>query len=405
MKIAYVTSFDVQDRADWARRLAGFGAAGYYFTRALERLGVRIAYVGPLYTKRQRLGTLKRRFYRRVLGTRYHPDLATSVYRSYARQVSRKLATLDVDIVLSQESGAIAYLDCAQPVVVWTDAPYAATIGAYDFVTGLCGETRRALQRMERAAVGRSALVMYASDWAAQAAMRAYGVDGTRVKVVPWGANLDVHPSRDEVERFIEARPQSPCKLVFCGLDWERKQGALTVAIAEALNRRGLVTELTLVGATPPRAAGLPPFVKRLGFIDMGTVEGRRRIDQAIAEAHFMLLPSRAETFGHVLGEASAFGVPCLVAAVGGMPTAIRDGLNGHLYPVDAGADVYADDILRLMQGRQRYRALARTSFDEFESRLSYDAVARTARALMEPLVRGDSRPPSIDAGRSAVGR
>jgi len=271
--------------------------------------------------------------------------------------------------------------------VVWTAAPYAATIGSYDFATGLCGETRRALVRMERAALRRSSLVMYASDWAARAAMDHYGVDETRVKVVPWGANLDVHPSLQDVERSIQARPQSPCRLVFCGLDWERKRGDLTIAIAATLNRRGVSTELTLIGATPPSAAALPPFVKCLGFIDMSTVEGRQRIDRAISAAHFMLLPSRAETFGHVLCEANAFGVPCLATAVGGIPTAIRDGVNGRLYPVDAGADAYVDDIVSLMRDPDVYRRLARTSFAEIQSRLSYDATARAVRALVEPLL------------------
>ena len=145
-----------------------------------------------------------------------------------------------------------------------------------------------------------------------------------------------------------------------------------------------------LIGATPPSAAGLPPFVKCLGFIDMSTAEGRRRIDQAISAAHFMLLPSRAETFGHVLCEANAFGVPCLATAVGGIPTAIRDGVNGRLYPVDAGADAYADDIASLMRDPDVYRTLALTSFAEFQSRLSYDATARTVRTLIEPLLPRD---------------
>ena len=119
----------------------------------------------------------------------------------------------------------------------------------------------------------------------------------------------------------------------------------------------------------------------------MATVDGRRQIDAFhLPGEYFGLLPSRAETFGHVLCEANAFGVPCLAAAVGGIPTAIRDGVNGRLYPVDAGADAYADDIASLMRDRDAYRALTRTSFAEFEARLSYDAAARTARALLEPL-------------------
>ena len=386
MKLAYVTTYDVNDRPAWARTLAGFGAAGYYFTRALERQGVEIVYLGSLRVERSTFGTLKRHFYGRVLGQRYHADLATAVYRSYAQQVAARLRDLDVDLVLSQESGAIAYLGGTQPVALWTDAPYAAVMGSYDFATGLCRETRRALVHMERAAVGRAALVMYASEWAAEAAKRSYGLDDAKVHVVPWGANLDRHPAPNEVERLIEARPPSPCRLVFCGLDWERKRGDLTIAIAETLNRRGIPTELTLIGTRLPPGTTLPSFVTPVGFVDVATSEGRRQIDAVIARAHFLLLPSRAETFGHVLCEANAFGVPCLASAVGGIPTAIRHGVNGRLHAAVASAEAYADDIESFMRDREAYRALARSSFAEFQARLSYDAAATAVRALIEPL-------------------
>ena len=54
--------------------------------------------------------------------------------RDYARQIARQLAKLDVDIVFSPQSPnsqPIAYLDCRQPIVTWTDAPWAAVVDFY----------------------------------------------------------------------------------------------------------------------------------------------------------------------------------------------------------------------------------------------------------------------------------
>src|SRR5207249_4862281 len=263
-------TYDVHDRPEWARTLAG-GRSG----RVLLHSGAR-APGSPDQLRGAAAG--------RAPEAR-HPEAAPVPSRARAalpcrsrddglpqlRSAGRAEAAHPGRGARAEpgERRRFAYLEGAHPVAVWTDAPYAAVIGSYDFATRLCGETRRALVRMERAAVRRASLVMYASEWAARAAMRHYGLDDTRVKVVPWGANLDVHPSLPEVESLVEARPLSPCRLVFCGLDWERKRGGLTVAIAETLNRRGVPTELSLIGATPPSAATLPPFVKCLGFVDM----------------------------------------------------------------------------------------------------------------------------------------
>jgi glycosyltransferase involved in cell wall biosynthesis len=231
---------------------------------------------------------------------------------------------------------------------------------------------------------------MYASDWAAQAAVERYRPDPDKVRVVPWGANLDDYPSSAEIERLVRARPVDRCRLLFCGLDSEdRKRGGLCVEIAAELNRRGLPTELTLIGSRPTGLRAWPDFVDFVGFVDKSTVEGRARLAGALAAAHFLLFPSRAETFGHVLGEANAFGVPCLASQTGGIPTAIRDGVNGKLFALEAGASDYCDAITAHLRDVPGYHELARSAYAEFRSRLNYDAAARTALALLEARLAG----------------
>ena len=80
-------------------------------------------------------------------------------------------------------------------------------------------------------------------------------------------------------------------------------------------------------------------------------------------------------------------GVPNLATRVGGIPTIVRDGKNGVLFPPD-DAPSMADVVLDLMRDYGRYRELAFSSFAEYQSRLNWDVIGRQVKALLEGLVR-----------------
>ena len=100
-------------------------------------------------------------------------------------------------------------------------------------------------------------------------------------------------------------------------------------------------------------------------------------------EAHFFLLPTRWEPFGHVFTEAAAFGVPSIATQVGGVPTAVHDGVSGKLLPLAAEADDYADLIFGLLDDTARYRKLATTSFAEYESTFAWPVVVAQLKRLL----------------------
>jgi D-inositol-3-phosphate glycosyltransferase len=72
------------------------------------------------------------------------------------------------------------------------------------------------------------------------------------------------------------------------------------------------------------------------------------------AAATLVAVPSYNESFGLVAAEAQATGTPVLAAAVGGLPTVVRDGVSGLLVPTHLARDwaaairrVIADPELR----------------------------------------------------------
>ena len=385
LRIALATFYD-------ARGSNRFAAKMTYRLRALERQADALEYLGPLRSGMHRPVQLaKWLFYRHVQGKRYLHSRDAGLIASFGRQLARKLANSEADIVLSLEapsSQPIAYLDCRQPIVMWSDATFAGTMDTHPtlFRERLCTESLRDALANERAALARCRLAVYLSDWAAESALRHYGLDPAKVRVVPGGANLDAGLDPAEVETVIASRPGDRCSLLFVAQRWQDKGGELAIEVARALNQSGLPTTLTVVGARPEYDA-LPPFVHSAGMLRKSVPQELARLTATLRQAHFLILPTRAEAFGFVFCEASAYAVPSLATRVGGVPTAVVAGRNGQLFSLDAGPDAYCAYVDDMLRRPARYRELARSSFNEYATRLNWDAAAAAMRRHMLELL------------------
>lgn len=389
MRVGCVTTYDARD----ARV---FGGRGYQLCRALERQMNDFAYLGPLRWPKAftLLAKAKMQWYRLILGRpAYYPERDTILLRSYARQVSSKLDRTQVDLIISPMSlgsQPIAYLDCRQPIVIWTDA---TLVGAMELYPELgqeyvCRETVRDGLRNERAALENCSLAIYTSDWAARSALDNYPIEPSKVKVVPFGANLECDRSLEDIRALVNTRSTSRCKLIFVGGDWQRKGGEITAAVTRRLIETGLDAELTVVGCRPVLQGLAPGSFKVLGHIDKSTKEGSNRLDALMAESHFLILPTRADASPYVICEANSFGVPALVTDVGGVSTVVRDGLNGRTFSLDSSIDEYCATISELFRDHSAYGELALSSFHEFQSRLNWPVAAAAVKKLAERLAR-----------------
>jgi glycosyltransferase involved in cell wall biosynthesis len=129
------------------------------------------------------------------------------------------------------------------------------------------------------------------------------------------------------------------------------------------------------------------------GFVDKSTEWGRAELQSLFAESHFLILPSEAECYGLVLCEANAYGVPCLASSVGGIPTIIRNGVNGRLFDDRNDGSSFAQFVLSVFGDHVRYQALAHTSYEEYRARLNWQVSGARVRELLEGLtVSADAR-------------
>jgi glycosyltransferase involved in cell wall biosynthesis len=262
--------------------------------------------------------------------------------------------------------------------------------------------SQRQIEAVGRGAVNAVSLAIYASDWAANSAREAYGVAAERVAVVPFGANLERLPPLAHVNTAIAERPSGICRLLWVGVDWQRKGGPLTVAIAQALHDAGVNVELTLVGCEPPERHLLPPWVRVEGFISKREPAGEARLAALFTQAHFLVMPSNAEAYGLVYAEAAAFGVPAVAIRTGGVPTIVLDGETGLLEDPASEAGHYAARMLALSEDRARYERMAHAARRRAEERLNWDVAGKNVLTLMSGLI--ERREPTSETRRGARG-
>lgn len=380
MRIAYTTTFDARDVHNWS-------GTPFHMSHALTNAGMEIDYIGSLKRKLPPFFKIRQAWQKYIGNQRESPRFNLTAAKYYSQQIAKKLQQFKVDAIVSPLINPIAYLDSKQPIVLWTDALYAALLGFYPPFNYHSARTIHQGNKMTTECLARCKLAIFSSDWAANSALELYGASREKVRVVPFGANIDSYPSLTEIRENIHQRATDKIKLLFLAKSWERKGGDVVLAVADALHQAGHAIELTIVGYQPPNLNPVPSYVKCLGFISKHTPEGKNRLRQLLAETHFLFVPSRAEAYGIVFCEANAFGVPCLTTCVGGIGTVVKNNVNGMTFGLDASIATYCDYIVNLMHDRKRYEELAFSSYHEFETRLNWKVAAASVKRMIEEVL------------------
>ncbi len=376
MRIAYTTIFDANDVHNWS-------GTPYYMSRAFNSDDTQVEYIGNLERKLPPFFKLKQAYKKFICGQRESPRFNIVAAKHYSEQTAKKLEAMSVDAIVSPLINPIAYLDTKKPVVLWTDALYASLLGFYSPFSAHSASTIAEGNQVTNACLSRCDLAIFSSEWAANSARELYGVSREKVKVVPFGANIETWPTPSEIETIIARRAKDKIKLLFLAKSWERKGGDVVLEVARTLHEAGYPVELTVVGYQPPGITTPPPYLRCLGYISKHTPEGSARIRELLAETHFLFVPSRAEAYGIVFCEANAFAVPCLTTYVGGIGTIVKDNINGMTFGLDASIQSYCEYITNLMHERARYDEMAKASYHEFITRLNWPAVTNQVKQLI----------------------
>ena len=206
-------------------------------------------------------------------------------------------------------------------------------------------------------------------------------------------------PNGVPVEKYAPAleAPKVPGRILFVGRAERRKGLGVLLQAFTLLRRRLPHASLVIAGATRRQVletdrngSGLP--------VDLGGVEALGWVDDDVkiaqlAAAEVSCAPSlAAESFGIVLAEAMAAGVPVVASDLPGYRAVLRDGRAGRLTP-PGDPVALADALYALLEDEEERRRLAAAgsaaAAELSWSRITGSIIVAYEEALAAPRVRG----------------
>ena len=189
-----------------------------------------------------------------------------------------------------------------------------------------------------------------------------HGLDPVKLKILPRGLDTELfHPARREsafFERF--GAINGDVRLLYVGRISREKDLDLLAAAYRRLRDEGLPVQLFIVGHGPYSEA----FAKSLPEAFFTGYLSGNELATAYASADIFVFPSTTDTFGNVILEAQACGVPVVVSDSGGPKELVEDEANG-LITKSHDVDDFARAIRALVTNpalRGRMGELARNS-------------------------------------------
>lgn len=399
MKIIFVTIYDARDIRNWS-------GIPYYMAKGFIEAGIEVEFIGDLkslpdkYLKFRIRNLIYNRLLKGRLG-KYISFYEPKNLELIASQVKKRINKIDGDVIFSPGTIPIAYLDTDKPIVLWTDATFAVMKNYYEGFKSLNKRTVKNGNLYEKNALNRSSLAIYSSEWAANSVIKDYGADPSKVKIIPFGSNIDCKRTVADIVANNNRKSKSICKLLFVGQDWERKGGETAVNVAKYLNEKFIKTELTIVGCTPPEGTILPDFVHVVGFIDKSNKEGENLINTLYSENHFFILPTVAECTPVVFSEANSFGLPVITTNTGGISSIIKNDINGRMFGKEIYIPSCAKYISEAFEDYDHYKSYSLTSFNEYFTKLNWKVSINKCISYMENLEKHNQEKLPVELYRS----
>jgi glycosyltransferase involved in cell wall biosynthesis len=229
-------------------------------------------------------------------------------------------------------------------------------------------------------------LVFSLSEFSKRNISQAYLIPLSRIKVIYGGVDETFLLNRgNKKERGIFS-------LLFCGrLAGRKKQNQkgldiLLKAMPHILKEHDVV--LNIIGDGPlleyykrlSKELAIDKHVRFLGFIEYS------KMPEYYSASDLFVFPSRRESFGLVLAEAMASGLPVVSTNVTAIPEVIKDGETGILVPPN-DPEKFAKAVNSLLNDPQRMREMGIKGRERVKEYFTWDKVAERAIRYFEEIL------------------
>lgn len=292
----------------------------------------------------------------------YSLELTDFMSRQYAKHTDMDtLKKMDI-LFAPMAAPFVANLPTDKKIVYLSDATFNSLHGYYDVYSNFMQFNIRQANEIERKTLGKSDQIITTSEWAKKSMINDYGVPAEKINILEFGANVY------QKDLQFERKPSDKLRILFLGVEWDRKGGNLAIDTINALNEKlGIPAVLRIVGVATPERFHNNPYIEMVGFLNKNKPEDYQRLMYNLQQSDILLLPTQAETAGIAFSEASAFGLPIFTHNTGGIGNYVLDGVNGYKLELGSTGTDFAESIAALLasgkipQFQEQARELYRT--------------------------------------------
>jgi len=362
LRFAYLSADDPRNKKVWS-------GTHYSIYRAISSFG-NVEILGPYNPNiRTFLSRALNQVSLLLTGKRISYRHSTFISKGYAQHFENKLKNKNIDFILAPSASCeIAFLKTKIPIIYLTDGTFAGCLGYHKSLSHLRQRSIDQGNTIEKKALQKAKYVLVSSLWAHDSAVNDYQCDPRKIHILPFGANLETIP----VQVNIQFDVPETWKLLFAAVYWEDKGGERAFNCMKALLDKGHKVELTVLGCIPP-AEFTHPNLKVIPFIDKNALNGQQKMAEIFSRHHFLILPTRFDCTPIVINEASAFGIPSLVARTGGVEGHLKEGINGFTVSYSDEGSEYADKIEKLIQHPEEYLKLRQSTRTLYLEQLNWE--------------------------------
>ncbi|HPD33028.1 MAG TPA: glycosyltransferase family 4 protein [Candidatus Kapabacteria bacterium] len=349
---------------------------GNYLIDTFKKLGVDVEIATAPKSKARYFLFIYKIICKFLLHKNYLLERSISILKKSSKYVSKQIAQSNADFVFAFGTIPVAFLETDKPIYIISDATFHIMHNYYPYYSNLFIQSYKNAELIENSGFAQAKKIFLSSKWAIDDAINYYNVPQSKIVHSYLGANILGSPTPYEIEQFINSRNKSIINLIVIGKEWNRKGIDRAIAINNEILNRGYKSNLIIVGSKAPNSFA-NKNVKIFENLNKSNPQESEKFNKLLSESHFMLFPTRADTYGHVVCEASAFGVPTMASNTGGVSEVVKNGVNGFLFDFNKPGTIeeIAGTIIYYFNNPIEYKQLCLSSHQRYKQELNWDII------------------------------
>lgn len=358
MKILYASC-----RYDPLDRDAGSGV-DYNLYQTFKEHGVELRIAGPFKDIPSQLERGYRRVHR-LFSRKMTAKFSEAYLHACSVEIEKAANDFQPDAIFTHNLIPLVYIKSRFPIIHKSDAFLKNMHEQWPTYSKL--EVLRMLS-WEKKALEKCALVITTSHWSAEPLLKHYQIPPSKILIQPNPSSLPDYVIPHKIESKILQRED--IHLLTVAKDFNLKGVDIAIQATQMLRQQGFHASLRVVGQKGQNGDG----IQFMGLFKKSEPEQLAEYVRQYQWAHFLIHPARYDSAPIVCSEATAFGVPTITNAAGGLATSVMEGVSGVVLPKDSPASLYVDVIKNFLSNGDQYVRLRKTTRKRYETELNWNS-------------------------------